>query len=107
MKYANLNEMIGGWFLGDFEPSIYKTNQFEVGIKEYKKGNKELKHLHKIATEITVIIRGKVKMNNKLINEGQIILLKPNEAADFVVLEDTITAVVKFPSTTNDKYFVG
>ena len=25
--------MIKGWFVGDFEPSVYKTNDFEVGIK--------------------------------------------------------------------------
>ena len=41
----NLNEMIGGWFIGDFEPSAWKTDLFEVAVKEYKAGDKEQKHL--------------------------------------------------------------
>lgn len=106
MKYADLQDMKGGWFLGDFEPSIIKTKEFEVGIKEYKKGDSELKHVHKLATEITVIIRGKVKINNNVLHKGQIILLNPNEASDFEVLEDTITAVVKFPSIKDDKHIL-
>lgn len=29
--------MTKGWFVGDFEPSILKTKNCEVGVKSYKK----------------------------------------------------------------------
>ncbi|AXP09034.1 hypothetical protein N4T57_01925 [Campylobacter hepaticus] len=104
MKNYKLDEMIRGWFIGNFEPSIFKTNNVEVGIKEYKTGDFEEKHHHKIATEITVIVSGKVKMNNKIYSKGDIIMIYPGEATDFEALEDTISVVLKFPGVKHDKY---
>jgi quercetin dioxygenase-like cupin family protein len=104
MKKNNLNNMVKGWFVGNFEPSLLKTNDVEVGIKEYKKGDYEVSHHHKIATEITVIISGKVKMNHQIYNKGDIIVIEPNESTDFLALEDVITSVVKIPGANNDKY---
>ena len=37
MKQANLNDMINGWFVGNFEPTLLKTNDIEVAVKRYKK----------------------------------------------------------------------
>ena len=31
--------MKGGWFVGNFEPSVFKTKNFEVGYLEHKKGD--------------------------------------------------------------------
>lgn len=100
----NLNEMVKGWFVGDFEPSVLKTNQFEVAVKKYKKGDKENRHVHKIATEITVIVEGEVKMNNEIYKTNDIIIINPNEDTDFECLKDTTTVVVKTPSILGDKY---
>ncbi|MBU2904904.1 hypothetical protein KO529_08930 [Arenibacter algicola] len=104
MKKGNLDSMVKGWFVGNFEPTIYQSTEVEVGIKEYKKGDYEETHYHKIATEITTIISGKVLMNNIEYNKGDIIVIEPKEETDFKVLEDTITAVVKIPGVNNDKY---
>lgn len=104
MKHAKLEEMVKGWFVGDFEPTMLKTNQFEVAVKQYKKGDSEEKHFHKIATEITVVASGRVLMCDKEWKAGDIILLEPGEETAFVALEDTITAVVKSPSIHGDKY---
>lgn len=106
MKNYKLDSMIKGWFIGNFEPSVIKTKEFEVGIKCYKKGDYEEKHYHKIATEITVIVKGIVRMNNNIYKEGDIVALEPNEASDFMALSDCITAVVKTPSVNQDKYTV-
>ncbi|MBM0637758.1 hypothetical protein LNU06_07395 [Campylobacter sp. VicNov18] len=104
MKNYKLDEMIRGWFVGNFEPSIFKTNNVEVGIKEYKMGDFEEKHHHKVATEITVIVSGKVKMNDKIYSKGDIVIISPKEATDFQALEDTISVVVKLPGVKHDKY---
>ncbi|MDN5053006.1 cupin domain-containing protein [Aliarcobacter butzleri] len=104
MKIAKLDDMIKGWFIGNFEPTLIKTNDVEVAVKEYKKGDYEEKHYHKIATEITVIVSGKVRMNGIEYSKGDIIVIEPNEATDFEALEDTVNTVVKFPGANDDKY---
>lgn len=106
MNIYDLNKMTKGWFVGDFEPNVVHSKDFEVAVKEYKKGDKESKHYHKISTEITVIAKGKVVMFDKVFETGAIIEIKPNEATGFEALEDTITVVVKVPSSKSDKYFV-
>ena len=105
MKTAKLDDMIKGWFIGNFEPSLCKTNDVEVAVKKYNKGDFEDKHYHKIATEYTLIISGRVRMNNKEYKEGDIIIMDPYETTDFECLEDnTVNVVVKLPGANNDKY---
>lgn len=104
MDINKLDDMIGGWFIGNFNPSLYKTNDVEVAVKSYKAGEKEAAHYHKIATEYTVIIKGSVKMNGEEYNAGSILTIHPLESTDFHAITDVITAVVKIPGASNDKY---
>lgn len=106
MNLNKLDKMIKGWVVGNFNPSVYKTDNFEVAIKEYNAGDYEQRHFHKVATEITVISKGKVKMNGQVFSTGDIITINPGESTDFEVLDDTITTVIKFPSVNGDKYLV-
>ncbi|WP_432632241.1 cupin domain-containing protein [Brachyspira sp.] len=105
MKIARIDEMIKGWFIGNFEPSLLKTNAVEVALKKYKKGDYEEAHYHKIATEFTVIVSGRVRMNGIEYREGDIIVIEPNDSTDFEALEDnTVNVVIKIPGANNDKY---
>lgn len=105
MKIGRLNEMVKGWFVGNFEPTLLRTNDVEVAVKEYKKGDYESSHYHQIATEITVILNGRVKMNGVEYGKGDIIVMEPGESTDFECLEDgTQNVVVKHPGANNDKY---
>ena len=104
MDLYNINNMFKGWFIGDFEPSLCKTQYVEVGVKEYKAGEYEPCHYHKIATEFTVIIEGKVEMNGQGYSTGDIIKIMPNEITDFKAITNTKTVVVKLPGAKNDKY---
>lgn len=106
MQISNSSDFIGGWFIGNFTPTLNKCDEFEVAIKYYNQGDKEWRHLHKLAIEYTVIAKGKVKMNGIIINEGQIVKIDKNESTDFEVLEPTITFVIKTPSVNNDKYIL-
>lgn len=82
-----------------------RTNDVEVAVKSYNKGDYETRHYHKIATELTVIISGRVRMNGIEYGKGDIIVMEPNEATDFECLEDgTQNVVVKIPGANNDKY---
>ena len=104
MKTARLQDMVKGWFVGNFDPTLIRTNDVEVAVKEYKQGEYEERHYHKLSTEITVIASGRVRMNGVEYVKGDIVVIEPNQATDFEVLEDTITTVVKYPGANNDKY---
>ena len=104
MKRAKLDGMVKGWFIGDFEPTLLHTQQFEVAVKNYKRGDKEGLHYHMLATEITVVVFGRVRMNGIEYGKGDIVVIEPLESTDFEALEDSSTTVVKFPGVTNDKY---
>lgn len=106
MKVNKLKDMFRGWVVGNFEPSLYKTDEVEVAVKEYKAGDKEPLHYHKIATEITVITSGMVLMNGVLYNGGDIITIEPGESTNFEALTDAVTTVIKLPCVKDDKYIV-
>ena len=104
MRTAKLDGMIKGWFVGNFEPSLYKTDAVEVAVKRYRAGAYEKKHCHKIATELTVVTRGTVQMNGVEYADGDIIIMEPGEATDFYAVTDAENVVVKLPGAKDDKY---
>ena len=40
MKIHRIEEMTSGWFIGNFAPAAFKTDQFEVGYKLHPAGEK-------------------------------------------------------------------
>jgi hypothetical protein len=104
MKIHQLDDMTNGWFVGNFSPNIVSTTAVEVAVKNYKAGEYEPIHHHKIATEITVITSGTVRMFDIEYSAGTIIVLEPNDATDFLAITDVTATVVKIPGATNDKY---
>lgn len=106
MKTGKITEMKNGWFIGNFEPSFFKTNDVEVAVKKYKMGDYEKAHYHKIATEFTLIVSGRVKMFDKEFAEGDIVVVEPGEVTGFLAITDAVNVVVKLPGANNDKYEV-
>jgi len=105
LRTAKLEDMVKGWFIGDFEPSLCRTEDVEVAVKRYRRGDSEALHHHKVATEYTVIIAGRVAMNGVEYGAGDIVVMEPGEATDFACLEDgTVNVVVKLPGASDDKY---
>ncbi len=105
-KAGNIADMKNGWIIGNFVPTLFKTNDFEIAIKEYKIGDYEQKHFHQIAEEFTVIIQGEVQMNNVKFVSGDIIHVPKNCSTDFKAISDVQTVVIKIPSVKNDKFIV-
>lgn len=104
MKKSHLDQMLKGWFVGDFLPTVLQTRDVEVAVKTYKAGDYEERHYHKVATEITVITQGRVSMNGIEYRQGDIVVIEPLESTDFMALEDCMTTVVKYPGAANDKF---
>jgi hypothetical protein len=104
-KIEKLHTMKKGWFIGNFSPTIFDTNECEVAIKHYKKGDHEKSHYHKIAREFTAIINGQAKMQSIILDEGDIVEISPGESTDFIAISDVSTVVIKIPCVKDDKYF--
>jgi quercetin dioxygenase-like cupin family protein len=104
MKIFKEKDMIKGWLVGNFYPTCFSTDDFEVAIKRFKKGDSESSHHHKLATEITMIISGEVKMNDILYKKGDIVLMEPGESTDFLAIKKSVLLAIKSPCVPNDKY---
>lgn len=106
MDFHHISDFVNGWFIGNFYPTLHNTTEFEVCLKVYKSGEKEPNHAQKIGTEITVVISGRIRMNSYYFSQGDIIVIKPQEASDFEAVSDCSLICVKFPSSPSDKYLV-
>ena len=104
MKIRRIENMVGNWFIGNFDPTIFKTSEFEVCYKLHKKNELYPVHYHKIATEINYLIRGRMIIQGMNLFPGDIFVLHPHEIADPVFLEDCELIVIKVPSIVGDKY---
>jgi len=100
----DLRDMVKGWFAGPFQPTALHSEQFECAIKRYAAGVREERHVHRIATEITVIVEGRVRMNGIEYGRDAIVTVAPGESSDFETLTDVTTVVVKTPAVIGDKY---
>ena len=106
MEKFDLDDMVKGWFVGDFEPNVICTKECEVGIKKYTAGTIENAHYHKKAVELTVVVTGKIRMNNDIFEAGDIVKVERNEIIEFEAINDSTTVVFKTGSYKGDKFLV-
>jgi hypothetical protein len=105
-RVFKLDAMSRGWFVGNFEPTAICCTEVEVAVQRYAIGSHEPYHEHRVATEVTVIVSGRARMNGREFAAGDIIVIEPGFGTDFTALEDTVTTVVKMPSVRGDKYLL-
>jgi dTDP-4-dehydrorhamnose 3,5-epimerase-like enzyme len=104
LERHKLDDFTRGWFVGNFSPTLISTEAAEVAVQRYTAGAHEPRHLHKIATELTLVVSGRARMNGEEIGTGEIIRIPPGMAADFEAVTDVTTVVVKVPCVKGDKY---
>lgn len=104
MIVRHISEFFRGWLVGDFEPSIIRTKELEVGVLTHPKGEEWPRHVHKEADEYNYIIKGKMKVNGVELNTGDVFLIEKGEPAKPIFLEDCTVLVIKTPSVIGDKY---
>jgi hypothetical protein len=103
MIIEKLENMTGGWFIGNFFPTAYVTSEFEVGYKLHQKNEKWDIHYHEKIKEINLLIRGEMIIQNTKLKKGDIFILEPYEIADPEFLEDCEIVCVKIPGIKGDK----
>ena len=106
MIIKRLEDFTRGWLMGDFEPSLIRTKDFEVGILTHTKGEVWPKHYHKLADEYNVLVKGKMTVNGIELNTGDVFIIEKNEVSEPKFLEDCTVLVIKIPSIIGDKYEV-
>lgn len=106
MKNFRLDDMVRGWFVGAFAPTALSSNACEVAVQRYSAGQREARHVHKVATEVTLVLSGRVVMGGREWSAGDIIVLEPGEPTAFEALTDAVNVVVKVPGALGDKYLV-
>jgi mannose-6-phosphate isomerase-like protein (cupin superfamily) len=104
LERHKLDDFTRGWFVGNFSPTLISTDAAEVAVQRYQAGAHEPRHLHKVATELTLVVSGRARMNGEDIEVGQIIRIPPGTAADFEAVTDVTTVVIKVPCVKGDKY---
>lgn len=103
MKISRIENMKGGWFVGDFEPTAHKTPDFEVSYKTHVKGEQWGVHYHEHITEVNLLTHGRMILQGVELKSGDIFVLEPYEIADPDFLEDCEIVCVKFPGIVGDK----
>ncbi len=104
LERHHLDRFTKGWFVGNFSPTLIASDAVEVAVKNYRAGDHEKSHHHKVATELTAIVSGRVKMSGEEIGAGEIVKIHPGQSTDFTALTDVTTVVVKMPCVSGDKY---
>tara|TARA_S200000501_G_scaffold378810_1_gene443876 strand:+ start:3070 stop:3402 length:333 start_codon:yes stop_codon:yes gene_type:complete len=103
MEIKKLKDMKQGWFVGAFEPTAFRTENFEVCYRTHPKGETWGHHFHEKITEINLLVSGSMILQGTRLNSGDIFTLYPYEIADPVFLEDCSIVCVKTPSIPDDK----
>jgi hypothetical protein len=106
MIQANIVDFKAGWFVGDFEPSIFKNPFFEVAHHSHTKGQQTLPHYHAVTNELNYIVKGELIVSGKHLNAGNMWIYEPKEISDVEFLSDVDLIVVRWPSIPSDKYMV-
>ena len=107
MQVGKLTDMWRGWVIGDFEPSLLKTQDFEVGILLHPKGERWAAHYHKLGTEYNILIEGSMRVCDTELVAGDTFIIEPGEVADPTFHEDCRIVCIKVPGNSKDKYLVG
>jgi hypothetical protein len=103
MEKNRIENFVGGWLIGNFNPSIQRSTELEIGVKFFKAGDTEPSHMQRVATEITILGAGHVRIGSEFLNPGDVLIIPPLEFADFEAFEGGVLTCIKFPSLPNDK----
>lgn len=106
MKIFDPNDMVRGYFIGDFEPSAYRTKAFEVSLMVHKKDEYWDTHYHEVSDEINYLMEGQMQINGVVLQAPVIFVIERGEIAAPKFITDCKLIVVKTPSAPGDKRIV-
>lgn len=105
MHINKIDDMHRGWFIGNFEPSVLKTKDFEVCYGRHASGEYWAEHYHHSSNEYNYLIKGRIEFDQGVVEAGDIFIFSSGEWAKPRFLEDCELIVVRIPSEPNDKVY--
>lgn len=106
METYNWLTMNRGFFVGDFEPTAYRTKNVELAIKGITKGTLDAGYYREKDTELICILDGKIESKGGTYKEGDILVIKSGEMVELFAAENSRILIVKFPGTKGDVHSV-
>lgn len=106
MKIHNIKDFKNGWMIGNFEPTMLKTENFEIAHHHYCADFVSQPHIHKVATEYNYILKGLLEIEGQLLESGKIFVFEPGEFKQVRFIYDTDLIIIKTPSIPTDKYLI-
>lgn len=104
MDVRKLSDFVGGWVIGNFEPSLLKTSRFEVAWKIHTRHEGVESHLHRHVTEYNLLAHGSMTVNGVHLEERDLFIVHPGERIDIDIHTEEVHVVcVKVPSIPTDK----
>lgn len=102
-EQKKLKDFTKGWILGQFEPSLAKTD-FEVGLRWNNEGDKEDRHYHKEVTEYVAFAGGMHRLGRDIYKDGDVLIIYPYMSTDYECIEPGYCLTVKDKSIPTDKF---
>lgn len=106
MQIFRVDDLIGGWFVGSFKETTYKTDAVEVAYKKHYAGEAWAAHYHKVGDEINYLIEGRMEINGEQLEGPVVFVIPKGEISAPKFHTDVTLVVVKVPGEPNDKYTV-
>ena len=63
MKFGNVNNFTRGWIIGDFEPSLFKTKDNDIGILRINRS-----HVEFLEDTVLLVVKNPSTNNDKHYN---------------------------------------
>ncbi len=89
MRSFNSKNMLKGYFVGAFEPSVLHIDGIEIAVQIFHKGYFDLMKKSPYAKTCIYILEGKLQIGCELYVNGDILLYDKGELKSFCALEDS------------------
>jgi choline kinase len=102
-KIATTENMVRGWFIGDFLPSILRTQEFEVGFGDHFVNQKWPYHIHDDMEEYNYVLEGSLQLSGIDYHTGDFFMFERGTPAIPSFATHCKIVCIKSPSVRGDK----
>lgn len=106
MEILDVNNIVRGWFVGNFDNTLYKTDACEVAYKYHFSGEDWPAHFHEHSDEINYLVTGQMEINGQKMEAPCVFIIRKGEVAKPRFITAVTLIVVRVPGIPHDKIVV-
>ena len=103
---STISQFHRGWILGNFFPTLLKTDKIEVGILSHKANEIWPYHIHDYSDEYNYVYSGEMTVNDQFYKTGDGFFIPKGHPAVPQFKTDCLVICVKIPSIPTDKRII-